>query len=381
MVPDNRVYVLSSQIKFHVFVYFTIITLFTLGYGEIYPISELGRVIIIILILYGVYLIQDIIKTIFNALRGTSVYSRITYKPCEEIPHIVICGNISIGAISSFCDELFHPDHGQAQKNIVILNKQMPSNEIKMFLHASKYEMNVKYIQGNPLNEKDLEKAGITKAKLIVLLTDKYSLNMNLDYSNIFLAVQIKKYLFIKDIDDIPIYIQLIEPNNISHYYNTVEEYYSKKKISQDRLIVNQEIKISLISKSCLIPGLIPFISNLIRSSGSSDKTKYVWLNEYLDGVEQEIYRTSLNEKFKDKTFAQISKIIYANFDAIAFAFEIEIYGKAYIFLNPGEFFIPKFLDKRKDIKYFIYVICRKFTFSCKYFFITSLYIYHNFII
>ena len=358
MVPDNRVYVLSSQIKFHEFVYFTIITLFTLGYGEIYPISELGRVIIIILILYGVYLIQDIIKTIFNALRGTSVYSRITYKPREEIPHIVICGNISIGAISSFCDELFHPDHGQAQKNIVILNKQMPSNEIKMFLHASKYEMNVKYIQGNPLNEKDLEKAGITKAKLIVLLTDKYSLNMNLDYSNIFLAVQIKKYLFIKDIDDIPIYIQLIEPNNISHYYNTVEEYYSKKKISQDRLIVNQEIKISLISKSCLIPGLIPFISNLIRSSGSSDKTKYVWLNEYLDGVEQEIYRTSLNEKFKDKTFAQISKIIYANFDAIAFAFEIEIYGKAYIFLNPGEFFIPKFLDKRKDIKYFIYVIC-----------------------
>ena len=358
MAPDNRIYVLSSQIKFHEFVYFTIITLFTLGYGEIYPISELGRVIIIILILYGVYLIQDIIKTIFNALRGTSVYSRITYKPREEIPYIVMCGNISIGAITSFCEELFHPDHGQSQKNLVILNKKMPSNEMKMFLHASKYEMNVKYIQGNPLNEKDLEKAGITKAKLIVLLTDKYSLNLNLDYANIFLAAQIKKYLFIKNIVDIPIYIQLIEPSNISHYYNTVEEYYSKKKINQDRLIVNQEIKISLISKSCLIPGLIPFISNLIRSSGSSEKTKYVWLNEYLDGVEQEIYRTSLNEKFKNKTFAQISKLIYAKFDAIAFAFEIEIYGKAYIFLNPGEFFIPKFLDKREDIKYFIYVIC-----------------------
>ena len=124
MAPDNRIYVLSSQIKFHEFVYFTIITLFTLGYGEIYPISELGRVIIIILILYGVYLIQDIIKTIFNALRGTSVYSRITYKPREEIPYIVMCGNISIGAITSFCEELFHPDHGQSQKNLVILNKK-----------------------------------------------------------------------------------------------------------------------------------------------------------------------------------------------------------------------------------------------------------------
>ena len=356
--PDNRVYVLSSQMKYHEFLYFTIITLFTLGYGEIYPISELGRVITIFLILCGVYLIQDIAKTIFNSLKGTSVYSRITYKGREEVPYIVICGIISIEAIISFCEELFHPDHGQAQKNLVILNKSMPSNEMKMFLHASKYEMNVKYIQGNPLNEKDLEKAGVSKAKVIVVLTDKYSLNLHNDYSNIFLAIQIKKYLFIKNVDDIPVYLQLIDPNNISHYFNAVEEYHIKNVISDDRIIVNQEIKINLISKSCLIPGLIPFISNLIRTSGTSKKTDFVWLNEYLDGIEQEIYRTSLNEKFKDRTFAQISKIIYENFDAIAFAFEIEVYGKAYIFLNPGDFFIHKFSDKRDDIKYFIYVIC-----------------------
>ena len=356
--PDKRVYILSSQMQYHEFLYFTIITLFTLGYGEIYPVTELGRIITIFIILCGVYLIQDIAKSIFNSLKGSSVYSRVTYKSREEVHYIIICGIISIEAIISFCEELFHPDHGQAQKNLVILNKSMPSNEMKMFLHASKYEMNVKYIQGNPLNEKDLEKAGVTKAKVIVVLTDKYSLNLNIDYSNIFLAIQIKKYLFIKNIDDIPVYLQLIDPNNIPHYFNTVEEYHIKNVISDDRIIVNEEIKINLISKSCLIPGLIPFISNLIRTSGNSKKTNFVWLNEYLDGIEQEIYRTSLNEKFKDKTFAQISKIIYQNFDAIAFAFEIEVYGKAYIFLNPGEFFIHKFQDKREDINYFIYVIC-----------------------
>ena len=358
MAPDNRIYALSCQIKFHEFLYYTVITLFTLGYGEIYPISELGRIIIIFLIFYGIYLIQDISKTIFNTLKGTSIYSRVTYKSYKEIPHIVVCGTISVEAITSFCDELFHPDHGQAQKNLVILNKNIPSNDMKMFLHTSKYEINVKYIQGNPLNEIDLEKAGITKAKVIIILTDKYSLNMQIDYDNIYLAIQIRKYLFIKDTDDIPIYLQLINPNNIQHYFNYANEYQTQKKVSQDRIIVNQEVKINLISKSCLIPGLIPFISNLIRSSSSSTKTKFTWLNEYLDGVEQEIYRTSLNEKFKDKTFSQISKIIYENFDAIAFAFEIEIYGKAYIFLNPGDFFIHKFSEKRDDIKYYIYVIC-----------------------
>ena len=50
------------------------------------------------------------------------------------------------------------------------------------------------------------------------------------------------------------------------------------------------------LSKSCLIPGIISLIANLIRNSGSSSETKFLWLNEYLDGIEQEIYRTELNE-------------------------------------------------------------------------------------
>lgn len=49
---------------------------------------------------------------------------------------------------------------------------------------------------------------------------------------------------------------------------------------------------------------------------------------------------------------------VYKIFDAIAFALEIEIDGKTIISLNPGRFFIHKFLEKRDDIKFFIYVIC-----------------------
>ena len=77
-----------------------------------------------------------------------------------------------------------------------------------------------------------------------------------------------------------------------------------------------------------------------------------------MDGVEQEIYRTELNESYKNKTFSQISKFIYKIFDSIAFALEIEIDGKTIINLNPGGFFIQKFLQNRDDVKFFIYVIC-----------------------
>ena len=96
----------------------------------------------------------------------------------------------------------------------------------------------------------------------------------------------------------------------------------------------------NLLSKSCLIPGIIPLIANLVRSSGSSSETNYLWLNEYLDGIEQEIYRTELNESFKNKTFAQISKFIYKIYDAIAFAFFTSALSRSFSFIGlPSKYF------------------------------------------
>ena len=129
-------------------------------------------------------------------------------------------------------------------------------------------------------------------------------------------------------------------------------------KLGDDQAIVVEEIKMNLLSKSCIIPGIIPMITNLVNSSGSGEKTEFAWLNEYLDGTGNEIYRAKLNEKFKNNTFCQISKKIYEEYDAIAFALEIDINGKTIISLNPGEFFIEKTNDIREDIKFYLYLIC-----------------------
>ena len=114
----------------------------------------------------------------------------------------------------------------------------------------------------------------------------------------------------------------------------------------------------NLLAKSCLIAGIIPMITNLVRSSGSCEETQFTWLNEYLDGTGNEIYRTQLNEQFKNNTFCQISKKIYEEYHAIAFALEIDINGKTTISLNPGNFFIEKSREEREDVKFYIYLIC-----------------------
>ena len=142
--PDTRLHKYETQTQFHQFLYFTVITFSTVGYGDIYPITEGGRILIIILIMLAAYFIPLKTGEILSILKETNVYSRESYKYNNGIPHLIICGNITVESLISFCEELFHEDHGKSEKNVVILNNEEPNQEMKLFIHAGKYEMNIK---------------------------------------------------------------------------------------------------------------------------------------------------------------------------------------------------------------------------------------------
>lgn len=96
------------------------------------------------------------------------------YKSNNEIPFLIVCGHLSVSVVNNFCQELFHPDHGNADKNAVIIQNQTPSNEMEVFLHYPAFQQHLKYLQGNPLNEKDLRRASAGKAHAAVVLTHKH---------------------------------------------------------------------------------------------------------------------------------------------------------------------------------------------------------------
>ena len=357
--PNYRNKKFTYQTKFHEFLYFIFTTTATIGYGDIFPLTELGRIVIIILICIMVILVPQKISELMSILGNSSVYSRDIYKSNIEVPHLVICGHVTVESLKNFCNELFHIDHGQGEKNVVILEPEMPEQDMLRILHTGQYEINLKYLQGNPISGKDLHRADIKNAKVSVIMTDKFSDEPHsTDHKNILISLAIKKYFLQNKMYDSTLFIQLIKPENKIHYQNGLQSLSINGKMGNDQVIIVEEIKMNLLSKSCLIPGIIPLITNLVRSSGSCEETEFTWLNEYLDGTGNEIYRTELNDQFKNNTFCQISKKIYEEYDAIVFALEIDINGKTVISLNPGEFFIEKSRDKRDDVKFYIYVIC-----------------------
>lgn len=332
-------------------IYFVVVTLATVGYGDVVPESELGRFVVILLIVLALVLIPKQTNELIRLMGMQSIYARAIYKANSEVPHIIVCGHVGVAALRDFCNELFHPDHGSQDKNAVILQTTDPLVEMEGFLHNPQYELFLTYLKGNPMLDKDLKRAMAIKAKACILLTNKYGNDsFSVDHKNILTGLAIKKYVQHYTGENMRLCMQLIKPESKTHYYSSLT------MKSNDQLIVVEEIKMNLVAKSCFVPGIISMISNLITSAGdiSSDDFDEDWIKEYTLGMGHEIYRTDLSPRFQQKKFSEVAAIVYNEFNGIVFGLELDVGDQTIIRLNPGSYCIPD--TKDNNIK--VYLIC-----------------------
>jgi hypothetical protein len=100
-----------SFLQFHDSVYFVIVSLATVGYGDEIPQTEFGRVIVLFIIFFTIVLIPAQTNELLRLMQIRSRYRRTEYKSID-IRHLVVCGSVHLEALSNFSNELFHPDHG-----------------------------------------------------------------------------------------------------------------------------------------------------------------------------------------------------------------------------------------------------------------------------
>ncbi len=366
---------LLMRTEYHHYIYFTLVTISTVGYGDIIPFTVYAKIIVMGLVCIVLVVIPKQTNDLVQLLGSQSEYAKISYKASNDIAHIIITGNITMEALKSFCQELFHEDHGPQYKHAVIINNELPNRDMEKFLNESENDKFLIYLEGDPMNAKDLIRADIGKAKACVIFNNKLSNDpYSSDHQNILLGIFIKKFVYNYNIDEkntnknFRLCMQLIKSENKYHYFNALQRIYSKK-MQPDQLITIEEIKMNLLAKSCLTPGVLALISNLVISSSplplGHDKD---WLKEYSEGKNHEIYRICLPiDLYKDKTFLEIVKDIYNEKEnqVIIFALEIEIDNLSLLRLNPGNISISSVfeihhIDKynHSNIKIYAYLIC-----------------------
>jgi hypothetical protein len=123
-------------------------------------------------------------------------------------------------------------------------------------------------------------------------------------------------------------------------------------------------MKLSLLAKSCLCPGLVALVTNLIKSSLDPPKKlrrhnkNWEWLYEYWQGKKYEIYKINLPSSFCGMQFCTVSNNVYKKSGLLLFGLEICVNGdlNGDILLNPGRYKLPKPLNKRNFYRYYGYV-------------------------
>lgn len=91
--------------------------------------------------------------------------------------------------------------------------------DLHMILNKSEYLINLKYIEGTPLENNDLERCLIDKADAVIILSDKFSFYADQqDTRTILEAMIIKKYLKKCPPSNTMLCMQLLRDQSITHY-------------------------------------------------------------------------------------------------------------------------------------------------------------------
>jgi hypothetical protein len=98
----ERAYNADVDILFHDALYFTIVTVSSVGYGDIQPQSWTAKMIVMCMICVALVFVGDQLGQLMRFLSMHCPYSRATYTKKRHSPHIIVSGSFTFNSINDF---------------------------------------------------------------------------------------------------------------------------------------------------------------------------------------------------------------------------------------------------------------------------------------
>ncbi|XP_023288681.1 calcium-activated potassium channel slowpoke isoform X3 [Orussus abietinus] len=338
-----------QQLSYWTCVYFLIVTMSTVGYGDVFCQTVLGRTFLVFFLLVGLAIFASCIPEIIDLIGTRNKYGG-TLKNERGRRHIVVCGHITYESVSHFLKDFLHEDREDVDVEVVFLHRKEPDLELEGLL--KRHYTTVEFFQGTMMNAVDLERVKVHEADACLVLANKYCQDPDAeDAANIMRVISIKNYS-----DDIRVIIQLMQYHNKAYLLNIPSWDWKQG----DDVICLAELKLGFIAQSCLAPGFSTMMANLfaMRSFKTSPDTQ-AWQNDYLQGTGCEMYTETLSPSFTGMTFPQASELCFTKLKLLLLAIEIKGEGGcdskisinprgAKIVANTQGFFIAQSADEVK---------------------------------
>ncbi|XP_068153983.1 calcium-activated potassium channel slowpoke isoform X26 [Drosophila tropicalis] len=304
----------AHRLSYWTCVYFLIVTMSTVGYGDVYCETVLGRTFLVFFLLVGLAIFASCIPEIIDLI-GTRAKYGGTLKNEKGRRHIVVCGHITYESVSHFLKDFLHEDREDVDVEVVFLHRKPPDLELEGLF--KRHFTTVEFFQGTIMNPIDLQRVKVHEADACLVLANKYCQDPDAeDAANIMRVISIKNYS-----DDIRVIIQLMQYHNKAYLLNIPSWDWKQG----DDVICLAELKLGFIAQSCLAPGFSTMMANLfaMRSFKTSPDTQ-AWQNDYLQGTGCEMYTETLSPSFTGMTFPQASELCFSKLKLLLLAIEIK---------------------------------------------------------
>ncbi|XP_071543183.1 calcium-activated potassium channel slowpoke isoform X37 [Panulirus ornatus] len=311
---DPLDFVNAHPLSYWTCVYFLIVTMSTVGYGDVYCHTVFGRTFLVFFLLVGLAIFASCIPEIIDLVGTRSKYGG-TLKNERGRRHIVVCGHITYESVSHFLKDFLHEDREDVDVEVVFLHRKEPDLELEGLL--KRHSTTVSFYQGSIMSAVDLARVKVHEADACLVLANKYCQDPDAeDAANIMRVISIKNYS-----DDIRVIIQLMQYHNKAYLLNIPSWDWKRG----DDVICLAELKLGFIAQSCLAPGFSTMMANLfaMRSYKTSPDMQ-AWQNDYLCGTGCEMYTETLSPSFVGMSFPQASELCFSKLKLLLLAIEVK---------------------------------------------------------
>ena len=273
--------------------YFIIVTVSTVGYGDISPSTVYSRAIVILFIVASLVVIPMQVNRLQVLLSMRSPY-RNPYKAHPQENHVILCGHVNDKSkLEKFFKEFFHPDRAFSSApefHAVVLCPVEPTEDVRNLLFSPMLDSRVTYVVGSALVVEDLKKvrADVASGMFFLCNTEVASSSASLeDAATVMRALSVSN--FNPDLDCL---VQVLRP----------EDRTILKDSDIDVILCLDEFKTALQARNSICPGFSTFVENIFHSFGdvsaAVESTLDPWYREYLQGARMEMYYVPLDQDF-----------------------------------------------------------------------------------
>ncbi|HYQ61229.1 MAG TPA: ion channel, partial [Desulfatiglandales bacterium] len=263
-------------------IYWAVVTIATVGYGDVVPSSPLAKVLALVIILSGPALLSLLTASIASMLVEKKIREGEGLETIKDRDHVIICGWNENG--EKVVDGILLQLKGTKPK--IVLVNELEKEDIQS-IQVQYKDHDIAFVRGNFVKEEVLARANLPRARAAIVLADLSGGRSTdkADERTVFGTMAIKSMA-----SKVRTCAELIHGENREHLL----------RANVDEIIVRGESAGALLATGAVSPGLADSVKSIVNNQ---DPNK--------------LWRVPVPSRFADKTFGELLPYFRDKFQAL----------------------------------------------------------------